>query len=482
VVLAALYGGLPAGLLAAAFSAALADYFLLDPVHSFSIRDPADWLGLGLFLASCSLISWVAEAMHRAQARARQAEVQTGIEAARHREEEARALLAAIVESSEDAILSNDLNGRIHTWNAAAARIFGYQASDIIGKPATLLIPPDHLEEEERIIQRIARGERVGHYDSVRIAEDGRRIEVSVAVSPLRNAAGEIAGASRIIHDITERKLREESLARLNRTLKAHGASSQAMLRARDESQYLQEVCQIIVQSCGRAMVWIGFAEDDEEKTVRPAAWAGFEGNYLKTLNLTWADTERGRGPTGTAIRTGKPCACREMRTDPAFAPWREEALKHGYASSLVLPLLAAGKAFGAVTLYAQLPDAFSRDETELLYDLAGDLAQGIMVLRLRAERERTEVQLSLLSGAVESAANGVVITGRDGVIKWVNPAFSRLTGYSAVEAVGQNPRVLKSGAHPPEFYRDMWQTVLGGGVWSGELVNKRKDGTLYSE
>ena len=101
-----------------------------------------------------------------------------------------------------------------------------------------------------------------------------------------------------------------DELRRLNRTLQAHTRSAQALLHAEDESQYLAEVCRIIVQDCGHAMVWIGYAEQDEGKTVRPMAYAGFEAGYLESLHITWADTERGRGPTGTAIRTGKPCMC----------------------------------------------------------------------------------------------------------------------------------------------------------------------------
>jgi PAS domain S-box-containing protein len=96
--------------------------------------------------------------------------------------------------------------------------------------------------------------------------------------------------------------------------------------------------------------------------------------------------------------------------------------------------------------------------------------------------RKQAEEQMRLLSGVVEAASNGIVITDREGKILWVNPAFTKLTGYSAAEAVGQNPRVLKSGQHPLEFYRDMWETVLRGEVWHRELVNKRKDGSLYAE
>ena len=98
------------------------------------------------------------------------------------------------------------------------------------------------------------------------------------------------------------------------------------------------------------------------------------------------------------------------------------------------------------------------------------------------AERRRAEDQLRLQFSVLQSADNGLAITGRDGVIQWVNAAFTRLTGYTAAEAVGQNPRVLKSGHQSPEFFKDLWQTILSGRVWHGELVNKRKDGSLYPE
>jgi len=194
--------------------------------------------------------------------------------------------------------------------------------------------------------------------------------------------------------DITNRKKREEELRRLNRTLTALSNSSKAMTRARDEAEYLQEVCRIVVEDCGHKMVWIGFAEEDEEKSVRPVAHAGFEEGYLGTLRITWADTERGRGPTGTAIRTGKVSMCRNMLTDPAFAPWREQAIKRGYASSIVLPLMAEDKAFGAVNIYSKEPDPFSADEVKLLTELADDLAHGITALRLRAAHAKAEEAL----------------------------------------------------------------------------------------
>ncbi|MGF1627578.1 MAG: PAS domain S-box protein [Alphaproteobacteria bacterium] len=113
--------------------------------------------------------------------------------------------LASIVESSEDAIVSKDLNGIVNSWNQGAERLFGYRADEMIGRPITTLIPADHIDEEAEIIGRIRRGERVAHYETVRQRKDGSLIEISLAVSPVRDASGRIIGASKIARDITER-------------------------------------------------------------------------------------------------------------------------------------------------------------------------------------------------------------------------------------------------------------------------------------
>ena len=209
--------------------------------------------------------------------------------------------------------------------------------------------------------------------------------ELEIQNEKLRRAQEEFT----VVHD-----RREAQLRRSNRTLRAHSHSDQAMIHAVGEQEYLNAVCRIIIEDCGHAMVWIGYAEEDENKTVRPVAHAGFDAGYLETLKITWADTERGRGPTGIAIRTGKPSLCRNMLTDPNFEPWRAEAVKRGYASSLVLPLTEEGRVFGAMTLYSKEPDPFSEDEIALLTDLANDLAYGIKTIQLRLFQSRVEGEL----------------------------------------------------------------------------------------
>ena len=213
-------------------------------------------------------------------------------------------------------------------------------------------------------------------------------------VMPLKDSAGQVVSWFGTNTDISERTRQAEELQRLNRTLRAHRDSDQALMRAADEAEYLERVCRIVVEDCGHAMVWIGFAEHDEGKTVRPIAHAGFDEGYLASLKVTWADTPRGRGPTGTAIRTGKPVACRNMLTDPAFAPWRNDAIQRGYRSSIACPLLTDGKAVGAIMIYSRQPDPFSEDEVRLLAALTDDLAYGITALRLRRTHAQAEASL----------------------------------------------------------------------------------------
>ena len=378
-----------------------------------------------------------------------------------------------------------------------------------------------YRSEEWPIFRSLATGEKVDEEEIEFERSSGSRRTLSVSSAPILDAQGQIISGVSVFHDITERKKAERQLQQLNRTLQAHNASSKAMLRAINEQELLDEVCQIIVEDCGHAMVWIGYAEDDEEKSVRPVASAGLEEGYLETLKITWADTERGRGPTGTAIRTGKPSSCRNMLTDSQFAPWREQALKRGYASSMVLPLLSEKRVWGAITIYSREPDAFAPDEETLLNDLALDLAHGIEMIRLREaherataalrrahddlelrvqarteelaaaneelvkevdQRHRVEQQLRIQTTAMEAAANGIVITDPQGNIEWANPALTQISGYECHEMIGQGMRLFRSGKHDEGFYQQLWRTIHAGNVWHGEITNRRKDGSFYVE
>jgi two-component system cell cycle sensor histidine kinase/response regulator CckA len=145
----------------------------------------------------------------------------------RKRAEEARARLAAIVESSDDAIVSMTLAGVIQTWNAGAERLFGYAAPEAVGRHISLVIPPERRDEEEVILGRVRRGEPVRHFETVRLARDGRRVDVSLTVSPVRDAAGAVVGASKVARDVTDRKRAEEAVRA------ATGRAEEALARMR---------------------------------------------------------------------------------------------------------------------------------------------------------------------------------------------------------------------------------------------------------
>jgi PAS domain S-box-containing protein len=279
--------------------------------------------------------------------------------------------------------------------------------------------------------------------------------------------------------EIAERKKAEEEFHKVNRTLRALSNSNQAMLHANSEADFLKDVCGIIVEDCGHAMVWIGFAEENEGKTVRPVASAGFEEGYLEKLNVTWADTERGRGPTGTAIRTGRPSICTNMLTDPAFEPWRDEAIKRGYASSIVLPLMADSKAFGAINIYSREPNPFTEDEVKLLSELAGDLSYGILAMRSRiahaeaeeAVRQSEKRYRSLFNNMTEGFAIHEIITDNTGTpIDYrfldINPAFEHLTGLFRDNVLGKTVKEVIPEIEPH------WIKSYGSVALSGEPVH----------
>jgi len=306
----------------------------------------------------------------------------------RHSEERYRSL----IELSPNAIFVNR-NDKIVMLNNSALQLFGIaDTKEMLGKSTFELFHPDCKEIISKRMQSLINGKAVPLIEEKIIRQDGSLRDVEVVAAMIVDAVG--PSVQIIMRDITERKLRENELKKLNRTLKALGKSSQAMVRADDLMLYLNEVCNIIMDDCGHAMLWIGFTGDDDEKTIKPIAHAGFEEGYLETLNLTWADTERGRGPTGTAIRTGKVSICKNMLTDPKFKPWREEAIKRGYASSIALPLLFGGKAFGVLTIYSREADSFSVDEVNLLTEIANDLAYGVTTIKLHIAQAKAENEL----------------------------------------------------------------------------------------
>ncbi|MEO0249921.1 MAG: GAF domain-containing protein, partial [candidate division WOR-3 bacterium] len=249
----------------------------------------------------------------------------------------------------------------------------------------------------------------------------------------LESIANQIAGAIANAQLFGQHERAERELEKAHRALRVICDSNQLIIRAPDEITLLQEVCRIITEVGGYRMAWIGYAEYDEQKTVRPMAWSGYEHGYIEAAKITWAETERGLGAMGRAIRTGTPSIVKNMMTDPNYEPWRAEAARRGYASSIVVPLRSEGRILGAIAIYASEPDAFDEEESRLLTELGNDLSYGIEMLRMQAKKQ--EAEKALLESAqqwritFDAIYDAVCLMDVEGKIIRCNAAMAKFLG-----------------------------------------------------
>src|SRR3984957_697550 len=185
-----------------------------------------------------------------------------------------------------------------------------------------------------------------------------------------------------------------KELHRLKRALRALSACNQALAQAASEQELLDQVCDIIVRVGGYRMTDIAYAEQDDAKTVRPKAHAGYDSGYLDKIELSWSDSPAGRGPAGTAIRENRICLFADTSNNPGFALWREAALQRGYAAVIPFPLRSGGAAFGVLAIYSEQVDSFEGSEVELLAEIADNLAYGITAIRAQGESKREAAAL----------------------------------------------------------------------------------------
>jgi PAS domain S-box-containing protein len=400
---------------------------------------------------------------------------------------------------ARDSMLMIEFDGKIVEGNEAAVELYGYSHEELLDMNILQL----HRQEEREIARRLMTQAKLGDllFEAVLLRKDGTEIPVEIN-SRIILIEGKQMFLS-VARDITVRRKRDMELQMLNRTLKAQSQSNQAMIRANNESDYMNEVCGIILKTCGHLMVWIGLAEDDADKSVRPVAAGGFEDGYIKTLEVTWADTERGHGPVGTAIRTGKPKLCLDTMTDPCFKPWREQAIKRSYSSLIAFPLIADGKPFGALTVYSKSHDLFTDDEIQLLSELANDLSYGITAIRLRSALQKTEqTARAILNAITESiclldsqgrilAANSIA-ADRMGIDIAEIPErnyFDLLPPHIAEPRRSQAEEVFKSGKPfrfedeltgtflDHNFYpvKDEKKNITGLAIFSSDITNRKK-------
>jgi two-component system, cell cycle sensor histidine kinase and response regulator CckA len=275
----------------------------------------------------------------------------------------------------------------------------------------------------------------------------------------------------------------EKELRRVKRALQVMSACNQALSQAGSEQELLQQICDLVVELGAYRMAWIGYAEFDEAKTVRPMASAGHEDGYLQALGVTWAKNVAGKGPTGDAIRENKVRVITDIASNPRFAPWRDRALERGYYASIALPLQAAGKCFGALAIYSGQKGSFEDSEVQLLTEMTNSLAYGIAAIRSHQESKRatealreTEARYRQLVEEVP-AISYVAETGAQARFLYVSPQVRTILDYEPAECVSDASfwwNHLNPNDHKLALQEDTWEE---GVPLEMEYRMRRKDG-----
>lgn len=304
--------------------------------------------------------------------------------------EESSRRLAAIIESSEDAIVSKDLNGIITSWNAGAERLFGYTAEDAVKKPITIIIPPDRYSEEQKILDRIHSGERVEHLETVRRRKDGSLVNVSVTVSPVRQKDGRVIGASKIARDISER-VRNDRRRLAQYTVASLLAGSWTLDEA--SSSILQTV-----SSIGEWVYCALWVHDESIGRLRCRAfWHNGAPHLEKFGQLSTAlQFGIGEGLPGRVWKANEPAWISDVTVDKNFprAPAAREASLHG---GFAFPLFAGRAVNGVVELFSERVVEPDPDLLQLVTALGSQIGMFI-------ERRRVEQELERAKEIAESA------------------------------------------------------------------------------
>ena len=258
-------------------------------------------------------------------------------------------------------VFYKDIGGLYLGCNSAFESFIGVQKNRIVGKSVHDVAPGGLADAYHKSDATLYYQPGVQVYEGSVRHGDGTLHAVIFNKATYVDADGCVAGIVGAIMDVTQRKKDEDALCRINRTLRTLTKCNETLVRAEDEFDLLHALCQVITEDGGYRFAWVGYAENDTAKTIRPISHSGFEDGYLEALDITWDDCERGRGPAGTAIRTGLPCLTKDIYNDPRFALWRDLAGDRGYRSSLAIPLISDEKTLGSLNIYASEPDAFER-------------------------------------------------------------------------------------------------------------------------
>jgi PAS domain S-box-containing protein len=337
--------------------------------------------------------------------------------------------LAAIVESSDDAIVSKDLNGIIQTWNKGAERILGFTEAEVIGKPVTILIPHDRQEEETEILRRVRLGQRIEHFETIRRRKDGSLINVSLTVSPIRNEQGEVIGASKIARDITQSKQAQEQLRRALEF-------DETVMLSMGEGLYTVDSNALVTFMNPAAERMFGWTLDEV-----------IGRNVHKVIHHTH--------PDGTPFPIEE-CGSLRVLTDGIRVNEHEDFF-----------IRKDGTFFDVV--YSSAP--LKKDD---------EITGLVVVFRDITERKRSEDEIRFQAHLLNAVEQAVIATDLEGTVTFWNTFAENLYGWSAAEALGANVLDLTPSPGMRQKAAEILSCLKAGEGWQGEFEVQRRDGTSF--
>ena len=350
--------------------------------------------------------------------------------------------LAAIVESSDDAIVSKDLNGVITSWNQGAERLFGYTVDEAVGRSITMLIPKERLSEEDLVLSKIRRGERVEHFETVRCRKDGSAVNVSVTVSPIRDAEGAIVGASKIARNISDRIEIEGRLARLQGRLLGLAVASASILGSPDVDAVLSGAITLARETfaADAYAVWRGEA-DGSWRVLRSS---GVSPEFAERVIQPRAGSEKPQ-----IVPFDTPVIYDDVHAAPALLPQRETYDREGIKAMVVFPLVIRGERCGTMVFYSHQARTFSDDDVQVGTALANLVAASLTTAELydeqrlareAADRARGRATFLAEAGTALSASLDYVTTLK-AVARLAVPAIA---DWCSVDILGDNGQLQR--------------------------------------
>lgn len=358
-----------------------------------------------------------------------------------------------LVENSPMMICRLLPDGTLTFVNNTYCMYFGKSKEELVGKKFTPLVPP----EDHHLIKQLLKNlhpqmEEYTHIHRV-ILPSGEIRWMKWTNTCFTDETGKLTEYQAIGIDITERMLAEEKAKYIRRLYEVLSQVNQTIVRVKDQEKLLKDICRVIIKFGKFRFVWIGFYDKKTDR-VQPTAFCGYEAGYLKKMEISREEGLLGMGPIGRAIRENKSIAFNDLQNHPDFRPWRKEAQKRGYASSIAVPIRMRNRAVGALNIYASEPNFFNEEEIKLLEEIASDISFALEAIekerkRISAEQEKQRALEALreseerFRSIVENSHDGIILVNDKYQFVYVNQEFCNLVGRSSDELIGQDFRIV---------------------------------------